>query len=59
MKEAGLKEVTNPSEIFLMERPLKPVRRGLQHGRNLPDFVELQAPSQPFIRPYRAEQPSA
>ena len=23
MKEAGLKEVTNPSEIFLMERPLQ------------------------------------
>jgi DNA repair protein RadA/Sms len=45
MKEAGLKEVTNPSEIFLMERPLEvpgsAVVCSMEGTR--PILVELQA----------------
>ena len=45
MKEAGLKEVTNPSEIFLMERPLQvpgsAVVCSMEGTR--PILVELQA----------------
>ncbi len=45
MKEAGLKEVTNPSEIFLMERPLEvpgsAVICSMEGTR--PILVELQA----------------
>jgi len=45
MKEAGLKEVTNPSEIFLMERPLKVAGSAVvcsMEGTR-PILVELQA----------------
>jgi DNA repair protein RadA/Sms len=45
MKEAGLKEVSNPSEIFLMERPLQvpgsAVVCSMEGTR--PILVELQA----------------
>ena len=45
MKEAGLKEVTNPSEIFLLERPLKVAGSAVvcsMEGTR-PILVELQA----------------
>jgi DNA repair protein RadA/Sms len=45
MKEAGLKEVTNPSEIFLMERPLQAPGSAVvcsMEGTR-PILVELQA----------------
>ena len=45
MKEAGLKEVTNPSEIFLMERPLEVPGSAvvcIMEGTR-PILVELQA----------------
>ena len=51
MKEAGLKEVTNPSEIFLMERPLAGARLGrrLQHGRHAADFGRTASARQPVF----------
>ena len=41
MKEAGLKEVSNPSEIFLMERPASGsgFGGGLQHRRHKTYFT--------------------
>ena len=51
MKEAGLKEVTNPSEIFLDGETVGSagVCRSLQHGRNAADLGRTPVSGQPLI----------